>query len=200
MQQEETSVHYLSTVDTTVFHLLHCIYKWDKRAKWNFPLDLSFAFYLPAPKWITTTLSSVWQALRYFQAGRVEVKVWEQCHKNNLKFCWCFSPTGLLSLPLLLSLCLCLSPASLFLSCAHSLSVRRSLSPISFLHLFQCSFSSCSLRLSLHRWRSVQCMILIKLYQSALNWFYKIGKSISPCLHPLTKVFQGFTIRAVARI
>lgn len=31
-QQEETSVHYLSTVDTTVFHLLPCVYKWSKRA------------------------------------------------------------------------------------------------------------------------------------------------------------------------
>lgn len=107
----------------------------------------SFAFYLSAPKRITTALSSVWQAYRYSQAVTVEVNVWEQCYKHNLKFSLCFfCHRHELSSPLSSTLSL-----SVFLPCAHSL-------PVSHLHFFLTPLFnffffrlSCSLQLSVCR-------------------------------------------------
>lgn len=61
-----------------------------KQHRYEFSIGFVFAFYLQAPKWITTALSSVWQALRDSKGATVEVKVWEQCHKHDLKLCQSF--------------------------------------------------------------------------------------------------------------
>lgn len=109
----------------------------------EFSIGFVFAFYLSSPKWITTAQSWVWRALRDSQAGTIEVKAWEQCHKHDLKFCRCFF-SHRLALAFLLSIALSL-PISLsfsFFSHRQSLSVCLFAIIAHILAFFPISFSS----------------------------------------------------------
>lgn len=124
--------------------------KWKKLWE-GLSVGLVFAFYLSAPKWITPAPSCVWQAFRESQAETAGVKVWEQRHKHDLKFCQCcFSHRLTLTSPLSAAPSLPLAFTSL--SCARCLSVCLSLPlPPSLPFLINTSFT-----FSLYRCRS-QC-------------------------------------------
>lgn len=103
-----------------------------KKLRVGLSVGLVFVFYLSAPKWITTALSSVWQAFRESQAETAGVKVRELRHKHDLKFCQCWLSHRLtLTSPLSTALSLPLTFTSL--SCAHSLSFCLSLTCSHFL-------------------------------------------------------------------